>query len=81
MHDHLKFHITRHMAIRMAERKIPLEHAKNTVNYATDETRLQDGPHGGILKHFTKSDGKHKLTVIAEIKRNDCWLATVYYED
>jgi hypothetical protein len=24
---------------------------------------------------------KFHLTVIAEIKRNDCWLATAYYED
>ncbi|MGD0745606.1 MAG: hypothetical protein ABSA45_10665 [Verrucomicrobiota bacterium] len=69
------------MALRLAERKISLEYVKNVVRYATDEKKLQQGTHSGALKRFTKSDGNRILTVIGEIKQNDCWLATAYYED
>jgi hypothetical protein len=69
------------MALRLAERGIPLEYAKNVVHYATDEKKLQRGTHGGALMRFTKCEGNRTLTVIAELKQNDCWLATAYYED
>lgn len=69
------------MALRLAERKISLEYVKTVVRYANDEKKLQQGTHSGALKRFTKSDGNRILTVIAEIKQNDCWLATAYYED
>jgi hypothetical protein len=80
MHSGLKFHVTRHCALRLSERSVLLEHVKNVVNYADEEKRLQHGANGGILKRFTKTDGGRKLTVIAEIKNNECWLATAYYE-
>ena len=67
------------MAQRMAERGISLEDAKNVVCYASKEKRLQKGPNGGILSKFKKTDGK-TLVVLAEIRNNNCWLATAYYE-
>ncbi|MGD0349831.1 MAG: DUF4258 domain-containing protein [Verrucomicrobiota bacterium] len=81
MHENVKFHLSRHAALRLAERKIPLEYVKNVIHYADREKRLQNGTHGGILKRFTKTDGSRILSVVAEIKQNECWLATAYYED
>lgn len=52
------------------------------VNYADEETRLTAaGFNGGIRKCFTKTANGRKLVVIGELKKNDCWLATAYYED
>jgi hypothetical protein len=59
-----------------------LEDVKNVVNYADEETRLTAaGFNGGIRKCFTKTANGRKLVVIGELKKNDCWLATAYYED
>ena len=79
MREHLRYHVTRHMALRLSERKISLEHAKNVVHYGVEEKQLRRGGNGGILTRFAKTDCGRKLVVIAEIKNNDCWLATVYY--
>jgi len=81
MHSGLKFHVTRHGAHRLAEREISLENVKCVVSYPDDEKRLQPGRNGGILWRFTKVLGDRKMAVVAEIKNNDCWLATAYYED
>ena len=81
MHSGLKFHITRHFVKRVAERGVLVEYAKCAVKYADEEKRLQPGQNGGNLWCFTKSVGSRKLITVAEIKNNDCWLATAYYED
>ena len=73
--------MSRHFAQRIAERSISAEHAKDVVKYAEQEKKLQRGQNGGILKSFTKSVDGRKLTVIAELKNNECWLATAYYEN
>lgn len=73
--------MSRHFAQRIAERGISAEHAKDVVKYADEEKRLQGGQNGGILKSFTKCVDGRKLTVIAEVRKNDCWLATSYYEN
>ena len=65
----------------MVDRNISSENAKNVVKYADEEKKLQNGQNGGILKSFTKTVDGRKLTVIAELKNNECWLATAYYEN
>lgn len=80
MRSGLKFHISRHCALRLSERSIMLECVKNVVCYAEQEKRLQSGSNGGVLKMFTKTDAGRKLIVIAEIKNSNCWLTTAYYE-
>lgn len=82
MNSRLKFHVSRHMAVRMAERGVSLEHAKNVVHYGDAQDKPdQRGLNGGKVKIFTKVDGVRKLVVVAELKNNDCWLMTSYYED
>ena len=49
------------------------------VCYADEEKRLRNGDHGGIVYKFKKTDSR-ALIVIAEIRNNNCWLATAYYE-
>jgi hypothetical protein len=81
MHSGLKFHISKHFAQRLADRNISCEDAKDVVKYADGEKKLKEGKNGGILKSFTKTVGGRRLTVVAELKNNECWLATAYYEN
>ena len=80
MSTRLKFHISKHFALRVAERGLSIEHIKNVVNYSREAEDLNVGKNGGKLKKFRKSNGR-TIIVIAEIKNQDCWLATAYYED
>jgi Domain of unknown function (DUF4258) len=80
MRSGLKFHFTKHFAKRVAEREISTENVKAVVCYADEEKKLQPGRNGGHLICFTKNLSNRKLVVVAEIKTNDCWLATAYYE-
>ena len=34
------------------------------------------GEHGGFVYEFTRQRGRRMLTVIAEVKQNECWLIT-----
>ena len=37
-------------------------------------------PNGGKRKVFRKASGKRTLAVVAEVKQNECWFITAYYE-
>jgi hypothetical protein len=74
------FQITKHQALRLAERDLSLENVKNVVRYPDSVEELRRGGHGGSLKRFKKMVDEQTLVVIAEIKRTECWLATAYYE-
>jgi len=76
-----RFHVTRHQALRLAERNLSLENLKNVVHYADSVKPLSRGHHGGQLKKFYKSADNRTLVVVAKIKGADYWLATGYYED
>jgi hypothetical protein len=74
------FHVTKHFALRLAERNLSLENVKNVIYYSDRKQELRTGHHGGkIFKYFKTVDDK-TLAVVAEIRRNDCWIATAYYE-
>lgn len=81
MHSGLKFHVSKHFAQRLVDRSIICEHAKDVVKYADEEKKLQPGNHGGNLMSFTRIVNGRRLTVIGELKNNECWLATAYYEN
>ena len=76
----MRFHVTTHQAIRLAERDLSLDNVKNVVRYPDATEHLNRGRHGGSLKRFKKKVDDRTLVVIAEVKREDCWLATAYYE-
>jgi hypothetical protein len=77
----MRFHTTRHSAVRASERNLSFEDLKNVVNYSDSKQRQGKGAHGGQLTRFRKSvDGK-TLVAVAEIKGNECWIVTGYYED
>ena len=39
------------------------------------------GEHGGFVYEFVKRVDGQKCTVIAEVKRHECWLITAWRED
>ena len=77
----MKFHVTQHQALRLAERELSLEEVKNVVKYPDRREILNRGNHGGNLKKIWKTVNDKTLVVVAEIKREECWLATAYYEE
>lgn len=77
----LKFHMTQHAALRIAERGLSLEAMKSVVHYSTDVRELRQGANGGKLKQFRRTADTRVLVVVAEVKGNECWIATGYYED
>ena len=77
----MKFHVTTHQALRLAERELSLESLKNVVKYPDSAQVLNRGRHGGNLKKFRKTVDEKTLIVVAEIKREESWLATAYYGD
>jgi hypothetical protein len=77
----VRFHVTKHQALRLSERDLSLENVKNVVRYPDSSESLNHGRHGGSLKRFKKTVDEKTLVVDAKIKRNDCWLATAYYEE
>ena len=58
----------------MAERGLSLDAMKDVVKYPQQRQRQERGEHGGIVFRFSKKRGQAKMTVVAEIKGQDCWL-------
>ena len=75
-----RFHITRHSAVRAAERGWTFEDLKNVVTYANEKTRSGRGAHGGIIYRFRKTADGQTLIAVAEVRNGDCWIITGYYE-
>ena len=81
MNQRLKFHVTRHFALRLAERGLSAECVKNVVHYATDVRHLRTGQNGGKVAMYRKAVEAKTLAVVAEIRNGNCWLLTAYYEN
>ena len=77
----LRFHVTKHAALRFMERGVSLESAKDVVKYSKQVEKLQSGHNGGTLKRFRKTADGKTLVVVAEVKDKDCWIATAYYDE
>ena len=75
------FHGTNHFFQRLSDRDMSFEACKEAVRHP-DHHQVTPGKslHGGKMKIFKKRiDGK-TVTVVAEVKRNDVWLVTAYFE-
>ena len=75
------FHDTTHAGTRRQERQLSVELMKDTI--CQHERRIQHrrGEHGGFVYEFRQRVSGKKLVVIAEVKRNQCWLITGYYDE
>jgi hypothetical protein len=49
---------------------------KDVVKYPQQKQKQYRGEHGGDVFRFSKRRGNVNLTVVAEIKRQQCWLIT-----
>ena len=73
-----KFYDTRHAKERSEERSISIEVMKNIVKYHESRKQQYRGEHGGFVCKFEKSvDGK-RIIVVAEIKKDTCWLVSAF---
>jgi hypothetical protein len=75
-----KFHITPHFARRVSERSVSVEEAKAVVKYCDHKQKQYIGEHKGIVFRFSKTVEGVKLCVVAELKNDECWLITGFYE-
>ena len=54
---------------------------KDVVKYPTAQRQQRRGPNGGWVYKFTKRLDAGSIVVIAEVKKDVCWLVTVYREN
>jgi hypothetical protein len=76
----MNYFVTPHMLRRIRERRLNLDNVKAVIrspNRVKDQGR---GKHGGIKRKYWKTAGDHTMVVVAEIKGNDCWLITGFYD-
>jgi hypothetical protein len=74
----VKFHVTPHAARRIAERNLSLHQMQDVVKYPDTKTPRYRGEHGGMVSVFSKTVNGVTLTVVGEVKRQQCWLITGY---
>ena len=53
---------------------------KDVVNYPDAKTQQYRGLHGGYVYRFYKTVGKATLVVVAEVKKDECWLMSAWNE-
>jgi hypothetical protein len=74
------FHTTSHAIQRVQERGLALDSMKQAVIYHDSRTQQYRGDHGGYVYKFKKTVDGNTLAVIAEVKENECWLMSGFYE-
>jgi len=70
------FHDTTHADKRRAERGLTVAEIRDVVCNPSSRVQHRRGEHGGFVYEFVRSSGSRMLTVIAEVKQNQCWLIT-----
>jgi hypothetical protein len=65
----------------MEERGLSLEALRNVINCPDSQKPQGKGRNGGQLFLFSKTVDGQKLCCVAELKRQECWIVTGYYED
>lgn len=70
------FHDTTHADKRRAERGLSVAEMQDVVRNPERRVQHRRGEHGGFVYEFIRASGGHTLTVIAEVKQNQCWLIT-----
>lgn len=74
-----KFHDSIHARLRSGQREIPLQAMKDVVNYPDAKRQQYRGEHGGFVYKFTKVVDGDTLAVIAEVKKDECWLISAFW--
>ena len=78
-----KFHDTVHIEKRARERGFTVEQAMLTINEPGSvlKTPPRRGNHGGFIWLFFRAFESRILVVVAEVKSNECWIITGYWEE
>ena len=63
------------------ERELSSEHAKNVVRYSSEKTMMRPGIRGGKIYRYKKTEDGRTLVVVAEVRNNEFWIMTAYYEN
>lgn len=76
-----EFHDTSHVETRARERGFVVEQAMLAINDPGSilKTPPRRGNHGGMLWWFFRVFEGRTLVVVAEIKLNECWIITGYW--
>jgi hypothetical protein len=74
------FHDTTHADKRRAERGLTVTEMQDVVRNPSRRVQHRRGEHGGFVSEFTRRSGGQTVTVIAEVKRHECWLITGWRE-
>lgn len=69
-----------HAGRRRDERGLSLEQMQDVVRQPQRIERHRRGEHGGFVYEFTRVTAGERLTVIAEVKQQQCWLITGWVE-
>jgi hypothetical protein len=77
-----EFHETSHLFVRAAERGFSVEQAIETVKAPSSVVMKNPhgkGNHGGLIRLFLRAYGGKVLVVVAEVRKNECWIITGYW--
>ena len=77
------FHDTAHAEKRARERGFTIEQAVLTINEPGSILKAppRNGNHGGFIWLFFRAFESRILVVVAEVKANECWIITGYWEE
>lgn len=78
-----EFHDTSHVSKRARERRFTVAQAMLTIDQPTRilKTPPRRGNHGGMIWLFFRAFGNRILVAVAELKNNECWIITAYWEE
>ncbi len=78
-----ELHDTSHAENRARDRGFTIEQATLTINEPTSilKTPPRKGNHGGFIWLFLRAFESRILVVVAEVKANECWIITGYWEE
>lgn len=74
----MRFHISRHHAERLELRGISQENVRLVVQYGERKPAPGRPKNGGRVFRFSRKVGCVTLCVVAEVRREECWLVTCY---
>ncbi len=74
---------TPHMLRNAHERRFTVEQAMLTIDKPARilKTPPRRGNHGGTIWLFFRAFGNRILVAVAEVKNNECWIITAYWEE
>jgi hypothetical protein len=78
-----KLRDTAHLEKRARDRGFTIEQATLTINEPTSilKTPSRKGNHGGFIWLFFRAFESRILVVVAEVRANECWIITGYWEE